>query len=372
MNENQAKPLAYLDQNALDFILKNGEEGCYEFFRKNLQVVYSDFTLREIHKAGLNANNEVKSLEFVNVLEMLNAQHIKLCQLEDGSFNIWRSFKTPIEHYQYFIEFEMPFDKFLNPMILVNQAFYNGISDYKAFGEQQKFNILEIFSFLKSKVAELEELKKNMTAEELEDKSEEIDSFINDYKQKIALLDKEIPEFNANVDFTNQIFEDMNAEKDAHKAYQDYYNIDINNLKKINSFDLLTKIFEYLQQQNPKLNTDINTFFNLHPNQQVFQKVLAIYTHLNLLGYYPDKKLKNQDRFISSYIDTNHASLACFCEYLITNDEPFIAKTKVAYEYLNVMTRIYGIRIDEKGEMISLISKYDLFKLLDKRRVEIK
>lgn len=39
MSENQSKPLAYLDQNSLDFILKNGKEGCYEYFRENLQVV---------------------------------------------------------------------------------------------------------------------------------------------------------------------------------------------------------------------------------------------------------------------------------------------------------------------------------------------
>lgn len=366
MNENQSKPLVYLDQNALDFILKNGKEGCYEYFREKLQVVYSDFTFREIYRAGHNANDESKALEFINVLDKLNAQHIKLCQLEDSSFGIWRSFISPLEHFQYFVEFELTFDKFFNPTILVNQAFYNGIEDYKVFGEQQKSNLIEISSFLKNKISEMEELKQNMSAEGLRGKFEEIDNFINDFKQKVTLLDKEIPAFNANVDFTNQMFEDMNSEKDANKAYQEYFNIDINNLKKINSFDLLPKIFQYIQQQNPNMNNDIDTFFNLGNNQRVFQKVLAIYSHLNLLGYYQDKKLKDRDRFMSSWIDMNHASLACFCDYLITNDEPFVTKTKVAYEYLNVMTKIYGIKIDESGEIINLVQKYDIFEQLEK------
>lgn len=365
MSENQSKPLAYLDQNALDFILKNGKDGCYEFFRENLQVVYSDYTLREIYKAGKNANDDSKALEFINVLDKLKAQPIKLFQKEDGSYTIGRSPDIlPLECYLYFVELELPFDKFLNPTILTNQAFYNGIKNYEAFGEEQKSNILEISNFLKDQLSEIENIKQNMIFENLWYNSKEIDIFINDYKQKIALLDKEIPAFNANVDFTNQIFEDMNAEKDINKAYQEYFNVDINNLKKINDFDLLPKIFQYIQQQNPEMNTNIDAFFNLGDELQVFQKVLIIYSHLNLLGYYQDKKLKDKDRFMSSWIDMNHASLACFCEFLITNDESFIKKAKVAYEYLKVMTQIYSIHADETGKTISLIKKYDILELV--------
>jgi len=41
----------------------------------------------------------------------------------------------------------------------------------------------------------------------------------------------------------------------------------------------------------------------------------------------------------------SHASYGCFCEYLITRDEAFAQKTNIAYEYLNIATQVFWLKL---------------------------
>ena len=59
---------------------------------------------------------------------------------------------------------------------------------------------------------------------------------------------------------------------------------------------------------------------------------------LNTLGYYPDSKVHKERRFIAAMSDNSHASIASFCNILLSNDESFIKKVSAAYEYLEIST----------------------------------
>jgi len=59
---------------------------------------------------------------------------------------------------------------------------------------------------------------------------------------------------------------------------------------------------------------------------------------LNTLGYYPDSKVHKERRFIAAASDNSHASIASFCNFLLSNDENFIKKVNAAYEYLEIPT----------------------------------
>lgn len=78
--EYSGKPLAYLDQNILDLFAKKFDQNdeIYSFFKENFQVVYSDATLGEIYKAFINSKNEVNVEQYLNVLECLDANHIRI------------------------------------------------------------------------------------------------------------------------------------------------------------------------------------------------------------------------------------------------------------------------------------------------------
>ena len=108
-----------------------------------------------------------------------------------------------------------------------------------------------------------------------------------------------------------------------------------------------------LQQNNAELvNFELDDFFQLKKGLNsesefyIFQKVNQIYIMLNLIGYYQDEGIhKKEKRFIASFSDMSHASYACFCEYLFTRDKNFSIKVRVAYEYLNVATKVVNIEV---------------------------
>ncbi|MCO8079592.1 hypothetical protein [Acinetobacter lwoffii] len=123
-------------------------------------------------------------------------------------------------------------------------------------------------------------------------------------------------------------------------------------LQKIKLPNALNQIWRLLQENNPELeNNELDDFFQLKnligsgQEYYIFQKVNQIYTILNLIGYYQDEGLHKEKRFIASFSDMSHASYGCFCEYLITRDEAFAQKTNVAYEYLNIATQVFWLKL---------------------------
>lgn len=98
---------------------------------------------------------------------------------------------------------------------------------------------------------------------------------------------------------------------------------------------LVMELKSSLEKDKPMAS--LNSFVN----KSIENKIFYAYTQLNWLGYYADdfdKQKKGKDRFNSSQNDMKHASYAHIANFLISNDEKFLKKTIVSYEFANVKT----------------------------------
>jgi hypothetical protein len=134
---------------------------------------------------------------------------------------------------------------------------------------------------------------------------------------------------------------------DGIKDFRSQSGIGPKQLNNIEPPNVLVKIWDKLRtlQTYNKVNMDIDDLFQLkknpiYPDQPYFkhQKVAGIYNMLNTLGYYPDSKVHKERRFIAALSDNSHASIASFCNFLLSNDEHFIKKVNAAYQYLQIPT----------------------------------
>ena len=128
MTDDIKKPSMYLDQNALDELRKKGTESHFLALKDNYHFVYSSSTLREIHKAGINADNSEKIAEFLTILTKLEATYFKL---PDISFNTdarpYECNDTPCNVYLNFLEEDLIYDEFTQPIEKTGLAIHNGI-----------------------------------------------------------------------------------------------------------------------------------------------------------------------------------------------------------------------------------------------------
>ena len=79
-----------------------------------------------------------------------------------------------------------------------------------------------------------------------------------------------------------------------------------------------------------------------------FEKVLAIYNVLNVLGYYPDSKMKNERRFIAAMSDAAHASMGSFADYVFSRDLAFVKKSRACYEFLKLKSQVVEVVVNDR------------------------
>lgn len=66
---------------------------------------------------------------------------------------------------------------------------------------------------------------------------------------------------------------------------------------------------------------------------------------LNTLGYFPDSGVHKENRFVAASSDSGHASMASFCNVLLSRDVNFIKKVKAIYEFLDVPTAVHLVKV---------------------------
>lgn len=66
---------------------------------------------------------------------------------------------------------------------------------------------------------------------------------------------------------------------------------------------------------------------------------------LNMVGYRADKKLHHEKRHTAAMSDGQHASMATFCDHLLSRDANFVHKTRAVYEFLNISTLVYMVNV---------------------------
>lgn len=325
----EGKPTVYLDQNVLDFFTKQGLGEFGQMLIKDYQVVYSDETLKEIRRS--------KGFEeiFLNVLKDLKANYLKLI-FEPPSFTITDnatiSERDPFVVYKEYCEN-------IDDGVDIEHAMQQWL--FKFSGGRKGDSINDIHN---EQIPAFSELMESIM-DNSDEFPEETQRQLQSYTQEM------ISQYNATLEKTeSMMLENIEDDKnwDGIKDFRSQVGIGPKQLNNIEPPNVLVKIWDKLKTlpTYSQANMDIDDLFQLkknpiYPEQPYFkhQKVTGIYNMLNTLGYYPDSKVHKERRFIAAASDNSHASIASFCNFLLSNDEHFIKKVNAAYEYLKIPTQ---------------------------------
>ncbi|MGI1796284.1 hypothetical protein [Acinetobacter variabilis] len=343
------KPLAYLDQNILDAFLKadDKDKSFIEEFLSKVQVVYSDITLQEIHFAGLKNTDYTKS--FLQLLLDIEAHYISIRMDQNWKplDAIRGSSNSPFYHYQIFLE-NRQYDELILQAKMNTFALYGGITDFNQLTIKQVCNLNELLNDLEGQLNYLQELDSNDPV---------ILQFIKEKEVDLQILKSQIADFENAVAFITGKLKEANDETDAHLVFRKQLGINIDKIKQIEFPNVIEKIWTDIQSNNHVFeNMAFDDFCSLRfdatdPERKLtnFEKIHGIYSILNLLGYMPEKKVKNEGKFIASDRDISHVAYASFCDYFITNDERLLNKSRAIYEYLNIHTEVLEIPLLKKA-----------------------
>lgn len=328
------KPTLYLDQNILDFFVKNGLGSFGKKLSEAFQVVYSDETLKEIRRSVGYENN------FLNVLKDLDAYHLKLL-LEPGFIVTDKATITKRDVFEALEELCVNDDKFG----------YAALSPYqwlfKFSGGRTGTSISDIHA---EQLAAFEQLMEDMirNADELPAEQQrlikecaplQIELLRSTLKNLENLISKNVPDTR-----------DWNGIKSFRDAV-DIGPIELNNIEGPN---VIIKIWDalksklsqndYIQNFDDFFQIRINPIFPDRPYHR-HQKVTAMYNMLNTIGYFPDSNVHKEKRFIAAVSDNTHASMASFCDALLSRDKDFVKKVLAVYEYLEVSTKVQLVEL---------------------------
>lgn len=335
--EYSGKPLAYLDQNILDGFL-NCQKDDLDFikgFIEHVQVVYSDSTFQEIHRSGLKEQHYSES--FLELLDNLNALYIK--PVLDGNFKFTGQMRlqsgSVCSYYEEYINEITKYDQYLAPLQKNIFAVYGGVKNYDEMACEQIGAQYKLLDFLEHHIITLKNERINDPL---------VDLFIRQKENELDQMKVKMSEFEAVVRNNAEHIKQANSETDAHLAYRNELKIKIDLINKIEPPNILLKIWNKLQEDNELLrDKELNDFLQINNCVHKFEKIHAIYTNLNITGFRPEKKVKNEKKFVSAQTAISHVAYASYCDYLITNDERLFDKSKVIYEYLEISTQVINI-----------------------------
>lgn len=335
--EYSGKPLAYLDHNILDGFLncQNHDSDFIESFMQHVQVVYSDSTFQEIHRSGLK--KQYYSDNFLELLENLNALYIK--PILNGNFKFTGQMRltcgSVFSYYEEYINEITKYDQFLAPLQKNVFAVYGGVKNYDEMAGEQIEAQYKLLNFLEHQITALKNDNINHSLADL---------FIGQKENELNQMKVNMPEFEVVVRNNVEHIKQANSKTAAHLAYRNELKINIDQINKIEYPNILLKICNKLQEDNESLrDKELNDFLQINNCVHKFEKIHAIYTNLNITGFRPEKKVKNEKKFISAQTDISHVAYASYCNYFITNDERLFDKSKVIYEYLEISTQVINI-----------------------------
>lgn len=341
MTENPAKyagkPTAYLDHNILDLFVKHPNLDIERWLRDDMQVVYSDESLNEIKRSG------DYHLDFLSVLCDLNAMHlgVHLTDKFESTGNAFLHEIDPHLAYAQYCSCEPIYDHILNATTRSLLKFYGGREGetLDQVGQEQ----IAAFDGLMKHLAD--------TAKELEADAPGFSEIVRSYTKRSTDSFTSAIEISA-----NQIRKNISDEKNW-SGVQDYRkctNIGPAQLNNVKGPNILEKIWE-LHKNSPgyrESNFSIEDFLGLTVQKQltgrdifIHEKVTSIYNVLNVVGYFPDSRMKNEKRFVAALSDAGHASIASFADYFLTCDVAMHRKAQASYEYLSAKTKLIMVTV---------------------------
>lgn len=337
MDHYSGKSTAYLDQNILDILRKHNPRGFKDELLEKYQIVYSDETLKEIKRSGENYK------DFLKILQELKAYHLKVCINEDftprGDAII--ADRDPFDTYiEYCENLALVYENIQEATASSLFKFYGGNSN-QSFDDINKLQSKSFEGLLK------------YISEQTEEFEYMFPDLAEDIKQSLGKMQQSF-------DYAlNQSALEMkkHVENDRNwsgvKRYRDTTGIGPVQLNNIKLPKVIEQIWEFHKSLELYREFSIEQFLGISKNpiyhfreMHLFEKVTSAYNVLNVVGYYPDSKMKNKKRFTAAMSDAGHASMASFCDIVLSADSAFINKTRAVYEFLNVRTQVISVKVN--------------------------
>lgn len=329
MNEsNHKKVRCYLDQNVIDFLIKGNINSIQDLINKNQnsEIIYSYVTFREFARID-NESNRALYLNFLKINEAIYF-HID---------------KNEIVHFEDADPFEQ-FNLFYN-----NSNNYNDLEDsvismvHKILGGKKDTSFDEVGTSFNNSFGQLiEDL--NAAINSLEDHPD-IDK--NSLKEQLQSAKSNLSEMNdkSMKQLTNSIY---NTENPLHE-WRKLCGIKVDQLNAITPPNVIDQIWNLLKDEIKRSNSKVtyNDLFGdgwyRHLSDQdiaMTMKVNGLYGLLNFMGYYPDKNIRDDRKFIPFINDQQHVGHAIYADYFITRDKRLKKKADAVYEHLKIKTKI--------------------------------
>jgi hypothetical protein len=122
-------------------------------------------------------------------------------------------------------------------------------------------------------------------------------------------------------------------------------------LNRIQGSGTFKKIFEVVKS-HPEMANVLEALLGIdkegalkriNPNRSLYQITCGLYTLLEMLGYWSDRKLKLERRFPSFLSDQLHTANSIFTKAIFTRDKPLAMKAGAIYEFLGIGTKVIYI-----------------------------
>lgn len=335
ISKYSGKPTLYLDQNILDFFVKNGTDGFGQKLIEKFQIVYSDETLKEIRRSTGYENI------FLNVLKELNSYHLRIV-VEQPEFTITDratiTSRNVFEAFGEYCENNNQYEDIENSMNQWLFKFSGGRSGSK-ISDIHEEQLIAFANLMKGIV----DLSNDFPDEFKEQIKEHSALMIDQYKSTLNDLEKTISKDIPDTKNWNAI-----------KSFRESIGIgpkQLNNIEPPNVIERIWDIFKIKIPENNQIK-NLDDFFNISVNlvypdkpYHLHQKVNSMYNMLNTIGYFPDSNIHKERRFVAALSDNSHASMASFCNLLLSRDEFFVKKVRAVYEYLEVPTEVILVTV---------------------------
>lgn len=329
-------PIVYLDQNILTGLRDNKLITLKDALKHQFQAVYSNETLEEIKRAGVASS--AFSTAFLNVLAEINAAHISI--VLDDNFHDTEQVRIalgdPHAVFQQYCDPQPAFDGIAESLKQLGFKTAGGrqgetIDDVAQDGIQAFENLMD---YLEEQISEIEEEFPEAVELMRQEKAQ--------YLEKFKALSKQNSQT-----MSAQIADERNWS--GIRDFRQHFQLEPYHFNNIQPPNVLEQVWMIMQssKEMPEGFDSIDDFFVFNKTELMpgvpfcrHHKVLGAYNMLNTIGYYPDTPLHKDRGFKRATSDQMHASIASYCNGLVTADKRFFKKVEAIYEYLEIPTEI--------------------------------
>ncbi len=341
---------AYLDQNIIDHIRRGDELGIKQFlFNNSLTPVYSNETLKEIMRSASPS-------KYLEVLKNLGAAYLK-AEYDESYKPTGRAS----------IDNGNPDEDYENLKRTLSESPKGGdqpLTDFlqKLHGGKEDISFKQIFENLG------DDLKDLLSSTELDE--EDLKDLPKEERQKIikALQMLRSDDFKNAINSISlkqvEIGQELDANSPINGSLVEEFEKATGLSPKTLSGGSITPpyVIEKIRIKMEEVEDSFDTgklpnlgkgfFFKsiFMPHDRTFEEltreeqVTHLYTGLNQIGYYRDKKLRLDGKVDGLMSDLSHAGLASFCDVLLTMDLRLKMKAEACYEYTKTPVIILHIK----------------------------